>query len=305
MWAITSYFNPMHWNRRRENYNIFRTNLPVPLVTVELSFDGKFELTKDDADVLVQISGGAILWQKERLLNIALAHVPVGIENVAWTDCDVLFENNLWVQEACARLQHASVVQLFSETVYLDKSQQSIPQSVQPTIIRPSAVHCIHTHGTDAVFSAINRGTIVESNDYGFGWAAKRSILDKHGFYDAMPIGSGDQAFFNAIYGNFPKTHAHAYFNDEGYAHWQQWARPVWDSVVGNVDCVSGRVYHLWHGDKKNRKYVDRHKPLHAAGFDPDLDIKIDANGLWEWARPRPDLEKYLLEYFASRQEDG
>jgi hypothetical protein len=41
-------------------------------VTVELSFDGRFELAGSDADILIQLSGGAVLWQKERLLNLAL-----------------------------------------------------------------------------------------------------------------------------------------------------------------------------------------------------------------------------------------
>jgi hypothetical protein len=55
---------------------MFRANLGAPLVTVELSFDGRFELTDQDADVLIQLCGGALLWQKERLLNLALKAVP-------------------------------------------------------------------------------------------------------------------------------------------------------------------------------------------------------------------------------------
>ena len=54
MWALTTYFNPVRYKRRLSNYRIFRSNLHIPLVTVELSFDGHFELTKNDADVLIQ-----------------------------------------------------------------------------------------------------------------------------------------------------------------------------------------------------------------------------------------------------------
>ena len=36
---------------------------------MELSFDGEFELEEKDADILIQLSGGAVLWQKERLLK--------------------------------------------------------------------------------------------------------------------------------------------------------------------------------------------------------------------------------------------
>ena len=72
MWAMTSYINPMRYKRRFTNYKMFREKLGIPLVTVELSFDGHFELTDKDADILIQISGGAVLWQQNRLLNVAL-----------------------------------------------------------------------------------------------------------------------------------------------------------------------------------------------------------------------------------------
>jgi hypothetical protein len=58
--AITSDFNPIRYDSRRSAYKIFRKNLCVSLATVELSFDGLFDLQKNDADILIQISGGAI-----------------------------------------------------------------------------------------------------------------------------------------------------------------------------------------------------------------------------------------------------
>ena len=51
MWAITSYYNPVGYRRRLANYGLFRANIGVPLVTVELSFDDRFELTDQDADI--------------------------------------------------------------------------------------------------------------------------------------------------------------------------------------------------------------------------------------------------------------
>jgi hypothetical protein len=89
MWAITSYFNPAQYRRRLVNYRIFRERLGVPLVAVELSFGSPFELSQDDADVVVQLQDGDVMWQKERLLNIALTHVPDTCEHIAWLDADV------------------------------------------------------------------------------------------------------------------------------------------------------------------------------------------------------------------------
>ena len=98
MLVVTSYFNPMKSRRRLTNYRVFSSRLNAPLLTVELSFDGQFELTSADADHLIQLSGGDVMWQKERLLNIALEAVPHDVEDVAWIDCDVVFESRDWLQ---------------------------------------------------------------------------------------------------------------------------------------------------------------------------------------------------------------
>src|SRR5262245_59277853 len=99
LWAISSYYNPQGYWRRQQNYRLFRQHLTVPLLTVELTFDGRFELSGDDADLMVRCTGGDVMWQKERLLNIALARLPTNCEHVAWIDCDVVFERKNWAAE--------------------------------------------------------------------------------------------------------------------------------------------------------------------------------------------------------------
>ena len=76
LWAITSYFNPAGYNTRLANYRAFRARLKVPLVTVEASFDGRVQLRAGDAEILVQRTARDVLWQKERLLNVALGFLP-------------------------------------------------------------------------------------------------------------------------------------------------------------------------------------------------------------------------------------
>ena len=96
LWAITSYFNPVGYASRLRNYRIFRANLAPPLAAVELSLNGQFELRRDDAEIVVQIAGGDVLWQKERLLNVALGRLPADCDQVAWLDCDVIFAAQDW-----------------------------------------------------------------------------------------------------------------------------------------------------------------------------------------------------------------
>jgi hypothetical protein len=83
LWPITSYFNPIGYRRRLSNFRAFRERLNVPLVAVELTYGSDFELQEQDADILIQLRGGTVLWQKERLLNLALQALPTHCRKVA------------------------------------------------------------------------------------------------------------------------------------------------------------------------------------------------------------------------------
>jgi len=66
VWAITSYFNPVGYTRRRQNYFAFRRHLKIPLATVEVAFHDDFDLPPDAADILIRLRYAGLLWQKER-----------------------------------------------------------------------------------------------------------------------------------------------------------------------------------------------------------------------------------------------
>jgi len=75
-WAVTCHFNPCGYRRRTANYHLFRQRLQVPLLTVELSFTGTFELRPGDADLLIQMHAGDVMWQKERLAGVLPSTPP-------------------------------------------------------------------------------------------------------------------------------------------------------------------------------------------------------------------------------------
>ena len=298
MWAITSYFNSARNKRRLPNYRIFRANLAVPLVTVELSFDGHFELTRDDADVLIQISGGAVLWQKERLLNIAVRSVPQNVRNIAWLDCDVIFERTDWMHEAELKLREVNIVQLYSDLV--DLGPEGYQSNIKYDNLRSSG-HGIISRGLQQLTAAPEA---VRLSLPGLAWAARREILEDHGFYDAMIMGGGDTSMVHAMYGQFEHEIERHQLDRVRQQYYLKWARPYYRKVGGKVSNVAGRIYHLYHGKFRNRNYRDRHGLLASLPFDPDIDIRIGANGAWHWARPRSDLEDFLRMYFLRRAED-
>jgi hypothetical protein len=306
MWALTTYFNPIRYKRRLSNYRIFRSNLHVPLITVELSFDGHFELTKDDADVLIQISGGAILWQKERLLNIAIKSVPNEVENIAWIDCDVLFKRKDWVERAESQLRTChNVIQLFSKVIYLNKDDTGEPlhEDYTPYQTAPGLV-ALHSKNNVSPFETLavsTQGSVIYNP--GLGWAAKKDIFVRHGFYDLAIIGAGDLYMANSLFGtmkSLTRLHLHNKARSDSYL---EWAGPLHQTVAGKIGYIEGEIFHLWHGDLSNRNYKNRFKTL--TDFDPLTDVYLGHNGVWHWTEPNTELAERLKAHFLNRREDG
>jgi hypothetical protein len=138
----------------------------------------------------------------------------------------------------------------------------------------------------------------------GLAWAANRRLLEEHGFYDVSILGGGDELMAAAMYGQCESSIRKFLLNAARQRHYLKWAIPFHKSVAGCIGHVSGTIYHLAHGERKNRAYRVRQEQLASFDFDPDADLRIGVNGVWDWARPRSDLEDFLRKYFTSRAED-
>jgi hypothetical protein len=306
LWAITSYFNPAGYRRRRENYHAFRQRLGVPLVTVEMAHGDAFDLAAGDADVLVQLGGGDVMWQKERLLNIALAAVPPACRKVAWIDADVIFARPDWVEGASVLLDRQPIVQLFARTHYMPAdlpTDRFEPGAAE--LMRPSIAYAV-SRGVDPRAGLEEPGALPQSaNATGMAWAARRDFVQEHGFYDACIIGGGDRALIAAGY-NEPESLIQRHrMHGRRAEHYLAWARRFGKAVAGDIGMLEGDVYHLWHGELARRGALVRNPTLAGFGFDPLGDIAIDADGPWRWASDKPAMHDYLKAYFVSRREDG
>jgi len=305
-WAITCYFNPVGYRRRLENYRVFRQRLVVPLVTVELSFDGNFELSEEDADVLVKIRGGDVMWQKERLLNVALKWVPENCDKVGWLDCDVVFDSNDWVQRASRALDQFPLVHLFHERYDLSPSVgiDSIDLCDTGTVAS-SVVYKFTTEEAspeDYLLSVPRQKRLVTT---GVAWASPKEVLQKHGLYDACILGGGDRAILCAALGKFDYCTRPFLMSARRAEHYLAWAHPYFKMIRGRVGYVPGRLFHLWHGEVADRQYEERRRYLAKFDFDPFSDIALDENGCWRWNSDKTELHKCVKDYFESRNEDG
>ncbi|HUI27588.1 MAG TPA: hypothetical protein VL403_16010 [Candidatus Kryptonia bacterium] len=306
LWAISSYFNPVGYRRRVLNYHAFRRHLKVPLVTIELAYGPRFELNCDDADILIQLRGGDVLWQKERLLNIALQSVPPDCDRIAWLDCDIIFGNSDWASRADRLLGEYPLLQLFTERVNLDRDAQADALDGAPVAFSAESLAYKAARGaaTEEDFRMAG-ASLFRRTSTGLAWAARRDVLDPDGLYDACIIGNGDRVMACAAYGRFAEGIEAAKMSGDRAAHYLAWAKPFFDRVRGSVGYVDGRISHLWHGDYKDRLHAARHERLRDFGFDPSNDIALDASGCWRWSSDKFAMHQWVQHYFESRNEDG
>jgi len=303
LWAITSYFNPLWSKNRLINYRSFRANLEPPLLTVEWSVDGRFELVESDADVLIQLSSPDLLWQKERMLDLGLRALPDGVDFVAWLDCDIIFERPGWPALAQRELESSSVVQLFSRCVYRGPDGNSDEDAAL------SIVQLARQRDDHAMFERLwgrpKAGGPRRDRLTGLAWAGRLELLERHGFYDACVFGAGDRAFACATFGQH-RLAAQAWLRTpQQRRHYFAWADAFADELGGQVGLVEGDIIHLWHGTLENRQHRVRHAAAERHHFDPDTDIAIDPEtGLWRWASPKPELHEAVADFFDARQED-
>ena len=304
LWVVTSFFNPAGYCRKLANFRRFRERLGAPLVAVELGFDGRFSLEPRDADVLVRVQDGDVMWQKERLLNIGIGAVPSSCDTVAWVDCDVIFGMPDWPSRARAALERDGLVHLFRDRHNLPRDAPIDRLATWPgPATSVSAVHKLATGAASPDDLTRNNSTLEIRATSGLAWAMRRETLARLRLYDACIVGGGDRTILCAALGRFDLAVRAQRMNARRAEHYLAWARPFFAAVDGRVESLPGAAFHLWHGQLEDRRYATRAD--HLADFDPFSDIAPAADGCWRWSSDKPGLHAALRQYFHDRDEDG
>lgn len=283
---ITCFFNPTNSKTLKSNYLEFRKHLNHPIVTVELAFDEQ-PFFIDDA---IQIRGSQknIMWQKERLLNIALKSLPKNIDKVAWLDADIIFKNKNWFQETEDQLERYPVVQLFETSRELVKSSDPV------------------NHGLGfAKYLVDNRGLKIWPRywpNIGIAWAARKRVLI-NGFFDKHILGTNDSLQFIAWLGHWKHNHVNC-LNPYLRKVFLEWGWTAHQEVLENIGYVSGEVIHLPHGSRINRQYYQRDALLVKHQFNPTQDIVENSDGIYEWKSDKVQLHEEVKGYFRNRKDD-
>ncbi|MBI5509391.1 MAG: hypothetical protein HY903_11625 [Deltaproteobacteria bacterium] len=297
---VTCYFNPGGFKSKRVNYDSFMQPIRaggLDVITVECAFgEARFEL-EPGADV-VQLCSPSIMFQKERLLNLALARLPERCTKVAWLDCDVLFDDPDWPGATSRALDAHCIVQPFATAFRLPPRQ------------RQYTGDGAGWRSFAAVFRESPRlfltGNFDAHGHTGFAWAARRDLLRAHGLYDGMVACCADHIIAHAALGDWSSAcfRRLAGVNNPYATDIRAWCRRFYADVQGNLGVVHANLLHLWHGSMARRRYVECAKQLLGFAYDPKTDLRLGAAGTWEWASAKPELHAWVKEYFAQRNED-
>lgn len=306
LWAITGFFNPFHSDLLRTNFGIFLERLAVPLVCVELSFDGRFELDLRSGDRHVEVEGAHVFWQRERLLNLALRQLPPDCEYVAWIDADVVFLSDDWPARAANALQDKDLIQLFS---HLHDAPQPVRPGTPATL--PDAAD-LPTRTSLVKFLSENPAMVAKvfrvcglSLDHGYSpghaWAMRSSAIRDCGFFDTLILGSADKALAAAAYGRQEDVRSALRLCGRHLAAYLDWAQHFQRTVQAKIGHIDGAILHLFHGKLSNRMYDSRYSKLERFDVDPVRDLRLNGQGVWEWKSVSRELNDFLGGYFRSR----
>ncbi len=128
----------------------------------------------------------------------------------------------------------------------------------------------------------------------GGAWAARRSLLDRHGFYDTAVLGGGDKLMFSAAAGRYDPIGK--WMCPAHQKHFSHWAGPFAQSVDGRISYVEGDLVHLWHGDVCSRRYYERIVGFEDFQFDPAEDLALTPEGVWRWNSQKADMHAFVRE---------
>lgn len=299
--VVTTFFDSVGYARKRENLELFAKPIlaaGIPLVVVECAF-GSSPYTQCLPGTVTRVRARDVMWQKERLINLAVSRLPTRFTKIAWIDADVLFANHDWLTETEALLDEVPIVQLFNRAYRLPQDTASYRGS--------GSVWSSFAYEWQARGPTILRGDFDDHGHTGFAWAARREIFTTYGLFDSCIAGGADHVMAHVMCGDWSSFCLSRSLGDiPSLLHQcRRWAAPFFGAVQGRVACVSGSVLHLWHGEDEHRQYDGRFVELARIDFDPTRDLRLNTHGCWQWAMPNRELRHWARTYFEGRLEDG
>lgn len=301
---ISCYFNPMNSPYRRIAFEKFYEGIKHfnhKIVECVIG-DSEAQLPEQFEKVYTK----SLLWHKETLLNRIIKDMPKKYKYIFWLDADILFTNPNWLLESVQVMKNgANMVQPFEYAIHLNKDEFAPNFNVNAYRRNCSAPTLRHKQLWRSFCS--NHPTLSNNINYdahghvGFAWGIRRDVLDlvPGGLYDKALVGGADHIMAHAAAGHIPHNCITKSFTDDIQSV-NEWSKMFYAAVKGKLGFVEGDVYHIWHGELKDRAYFKRVTEFTTRAKRIQ---QRDSNGLYVTTDEEDD--NYMLNYFMTREIMG
>jgi len=320
LYVVTTIFNSERFRSRYSLYEKFKKYIKdsgAILYTVELAYGERaFAVTESGNPYHIQLRTGDIydvgdkLWFKENMINLGVQRLPSTWRYFAWIDADIQFARPDWVGETLHQLQTYHVVQMFSEAYQLTPNYNA-QHKYQGFAHWYNNLYNADSLKGNVSKSCYSKELINEKNksDWshpGFAWAMRKDAFDHlGGLLDWAGLGSADWYMCRAFAGFYDIDYVAKSLGSSGCRMLTEWQNRSEKYIKRNIGYIEGALLHYWHGQRKDRNYKGREQFLIEAGFEPDLDLKRDWQGLWQLTDRSQQLRNGIRKYFKQRNEDN
>ena len=306
-------------------------NSGVIVYVVELAHNHRRHILQLPSEVHhIKIHTHDIMWHKEQQINIGLkAAINNGAQYLAWIDGDIQFTNPYWATETIEALQSYTVVQPWQYAIDLDHKHNVISDEKgnfltesfcalwQKQIMDNMGYNLFVNNNTSYkqesyildYQSSTKSNNIRPFGHFGYAWAiTTEAYLGIGGLIDWVVTGAADYFLALGFSGILGQMIENGWYesSEAGYIRRLIEFQDKCNKVIKrNIGIVPGTLFHGWHGPKTKRGYLTRPQILKVSKFDPDLDLTLDENGLYKFARENHHLRDGLINYFLSRDEDS
>ena len=304
IYIVCVLYNPLQFKSRATLYRNFLKHMHdsgAKVLTVEVAFGHQpHEFTNPHNPFHVQLRSNAILWHKERLINLGfkrLAHVVPDWQYGGWFDTDITFGESDWCDKATHALSHLSIIQPFSTAINLNAKGDPMWNC------RSTFAHFLETRGFHQTPPLPPSYTF--KGHPGLAWCIRRDALEAlGGLYEFCVAGSADTIMANAIKGEW-SAYLPAPPSKGMIASMKSWTETAQKIIRGRFGYVNGSVLHHYHGRSEERGYEKRWEILSFHQFDPKTDLTLAENGMFDWTGNKPALEDDIRLSLSSRNEDA
>ena len=271
------FFNAGNFTKTIMN-NLYVSNLlkksEIPHYMIELIYPNQ-KPTFIESEFVFHVKSNSYMFHKENLFNILVSKLPKHITKIVCLDGDVIFENEDWINDVHTELDNYDVVVPYHDGCNLDPYFDKI-------LFHAKTLLDVRYDTDEGPFCS------------GYAIAFKRSFFETIGMYEYAIFGGGDKMnLVNYIRRPIMINSFNSTKKDEYIEKLK--------SLNLTYSYLGGIVYHLYHGNALDRKYLDRHVLLQ--GLQLDSEIKKNNDGVLEFVNPQK-YNKIMYDYFIGRNED-